>query len=634
MLGGTQYNGSSAGKVELAVFKRGDGFLFLRSRFLLRGGLTEDRRSVRFLFTFGILADDIASQLSEIGILGRAEINVGIIQTQVVNHHDGYAVIDAGVGADRLLAKINRGDSAAGDLRILILELEQQAVVGEKRILIAELFLNALNAFLAELGIRAGRIDDFGAVVGSGPFDGGAGGGILFGAVGGAALHAYFLTVIDEGVARHEQIQARRHLALAVGGKVCRGAAHIVIGEEGRVDRVGSGDELELIVPVLELSAESGAVLGFDGGGNDAGGIAERKIKEAVEGAVVVLLYDAVACPCLADRIEIGLLGFTVIRDSFKRLVVVVGIIGIEPDHRVKAEAVHALADPEIADFPDLFPDVLAVEIQLRHIVAEITLVIAGASRNLLVSFAVAPVVGISVFGDSRAVLFHFLGGNVGVILGVSGVIFAFHALFIPADQLRKCLEPLVLLGGVVEHHVDNHGYFALMALLDEVFKILHRAVHGIHRAVIRDVVFVIGGGGADRHEPEGVDAERSVGSRAGGGLEVVELLGNAVKIAVAVAVGVLEGAHEDLVEILVLVVEFDDGLIGHAGLFRLGNRLFLAAGDKHRQQGERGHADGAQLVFDFHGGSSFHIARDCLKRIDNPPAICLICFHYKAYSR
>ena len=78
MLGGTQYNGSSAGKVELAVFKRGDGFLFLRSRFLLRGGLTEDRRSVRFLFTFGILADDIASQLSEIGILGRAEINVGI----------------------------------------------------------------------------------------------------------------------------------------------------------------------------------------------------------------------------------------------------------------------------------------------------------------------------------------------------------------------------------------------------------------------------------------------------------------------------------------------------------------------------------------------------------------------------
>ena len=144
----------------------------------------------------------------------------------------------------------------------------------------------------------------------------------------------------------------------------------------------------------------------------------------------------------------------------------------------------------------------------------------------------------------------------------------------------------------------------------------------------------VIGGGGADRHEPEGVDAERSVGSRAGGGLEVVELLGNAVKIAVAVAVGVLEGAHEDLVEILVLVIEFHDGLIGHAGFFCLGNRLFLAAGNKHRQQGERGHADGAKLVFDFHGGSSFHIARDCLKRIDNPPAICLICFHYKAYSR
>jgi hypothetical protein len=112
--------------------------------------------------------------------------------------------------------------------------------------------------------------------------------------------------------------------------------------------------------------------------------------------------------------------------------------------------------------------------------------------------------------------------------------------------------EPLVLVGGVVHHHVHEDADVALFGFGDEAVEVGHGAVLGVDGFVVRDVVAEIDlRRGVAGGEPDGVDAE---------GFEVVEVGGDAVQVADAVAVGVLITARVDLV---------DDGVfppVGDAG--------------------------------------------------------------------
>ena len=106
---------------------------------------------------------------------------------------------------------------------------------------------------------------------------------------------------------------------------------------------------------------------------------------------------------------------------------------------------------------------------------------------------------------------------------------------------LAAGLEPRVLVGGVVHDEVDDHPDAARVRRVEEVVEVLDGADLGEDVGVVGDVVAAVAQGrGEERRDPQAVDAEP---------LEVVELLDQALEVADAVAVAVLEGADQHLVE-------------------------------------------------------------------------------------
>ena len=102
-------------------------------------------------------------------------------------------------------------------------------------------------------------------------------------------------------------------------------------------------------------------------------------------------------------------------------------------------------------------------------------------------------------------------------------------------------LEPGVVARGVVHDEVGDHADAALVRRLDERVEVLDRAVVGMDRVEVGDVVPAVAKRrGIHRQEPDAVDAEP---------LEVVELVGEAAEVALAVVVAVGEAADVDLVE-------------------------------------------------------------------------------------
>ena len=109
----------------------------------------------------------------------------------------------------------------------------------------------------------------------------------------------------------------------------------------------------------------------------------------------------------------------------------------------------------------------------------------------------------------------------------------------------RRFQEPGVLVGGVVEHHVEQHTDVAFAGLRQQAVKVRQRAVLRIHVLVVGDVIAEIDlRRGIHRCDPDGIDTER---------LQVIEPLRDAVEIADAVAVGILKAAWIDLVDHRVL---------------------------------------------------------------------------------
>jgi len=144
----------------------------------------------------------------------------------------------------------------------------------------------------------------------------------------------------------------------------------------------------------------------------------------------------------------------------------------------------------------------------------------------------------------------------------------------------RQCFfEPLMLGGGVVEHHVQHQADAAPVRLADKLLQILHRAVARVNGTVVGHIIAVVAlGRGEERRQPEIVNAQ--VG-------EVVQFRGDALQIAEAVTVRVHEGFRVNLVD------NFIFKIIHGTHLTKSGNAFFPADDDgQHKGDDDgNGHA-------------------------------------------
>ena len=104
-----------------------------------------------------------------------------------------------------------------------------------------------------------------------------------------------------------------------------------------------------------------------------------------------------------------------------------------------------------------------------------------------------------------------------------------------------RLLEPGVVARGVVHDEVGDHADAAPVRRVDERVEVLDGAVVGMDRVEVGDVVAAVAERRrVHRQQPDAIDAEP---------LEVVELVGQAAEVALAVVVSVREAADVDLVE-------------------------------------------------------------------------------------
>lgn len=130
-------------------------------------------------------------------------------------------------------------------------------------------------------------------------------------------------------------------------------------------------------------------------------------------------------------------------------------------------------------------------------------------------------------------------------------------------------LEPVVLVGGVVDDKLGDDPQATLFGFLDEALEILHRPEIGIDVAVVRDVVTVVAAGGRiERQQPQRGDAEI---------LQIAELLRQSSEISDAIVIAVGKGLDVQLIDDGVLVPE----LVGD-----LGRRRFLGIDGGHHVHG------------------------------------------------
>ena len=91
----------------------------------------------------------------------------------------------------------------------------------------------------------------------------------------------------------------------------------------------------------------------------------------------------------------------------------------------------------------------------------------------------------------------------------------------------------------MVHHEVDDDVDAPLVGRLQEGLEVLHGAVLGVDGHVVRYVVLVIAGRGGNGHKPNSGIAHIT---------DIVQLLGNAVKVADAVTVRIAERVYENFV--------------------------------------------------------------------------------------
>ncbi len=203
-----------------------------------------------------------------------------------------------------------------------------------------------------------------------------------------------------------------------------------------------------------------------------------------------------------------------------------------EVRHGVETEAIHAHRQPEVHHLEHLGEHRRVVVVQIGLVMEE-----------------PVPVVRLG----------HGVPGPVG-LLGVDeddprllvppGVVAPDVELALGRPRRRepRSLEPLVLIGGVIDDELDEHAEAALVRRREEALEIVDRAVARMDRGVIGDVVAVVAQRGREAgQQPQAGDPEP---------LQVVELLDQAREVADAVVVAVEERLDGQLVDDGVLVPE------------------------------------------------------------------------------
>ena len=191
---------------------------------------------------------------------------------------------------------------------------------------------------------------------------------------------------------------------------------------------------------------------------------------------------------------------------------------------RVEAEAVDAALQPEADGFEQRVLHGAVVEIEVRLLGEEIVQIVLAAARVPLPGRAAE---------DRQPVV-----GRRAVRLGARPrrTSRPWHCRGWPAF-----LEPGMLVGGVRDDRIDHHAQAEPMRLVDQRVEIGQRAEHRIDVAIVGDVVAEI----LHRRLEEGRDPDRVGAERR----RCAAAADDALEVADAVAVGVLEAARIDLVD-------------------------------------------------------------------------------------
>ena len=212
--------------------------------------------------------------------------------------------------------------------------------------------------------------------------------------------------------------------------------------------------------------------------------------------------------------------------------------------NRIQPQAVHTLIEPEAHGADHCLHHVRIVEIQVRLVGEETVPVIRLRDR------VPGPVGGLGIGeDDARA--------------GIALVVVA-PDVVVALDRAGRCaprsLEPGMLVGGVVDHQLGDDPQAAPVRLAHEVAEIGAVAVLGRDMVIVGDVVAVVAHGRrVEGQQPERVDAQV---------VQVIQLCGEAGKIADAVVVAVEESLDVKLVDDRVLVPR---GIVDDAGCALVG---------------------------------------------------------------
>ena len=196
----------------------------------------------------------------------------------------------------------------------------------------------------------------------------------------------------------------------------------------------------------------------------------------------------------------------------------------VEVRHGVEAEAVETHVEPEAERLQHRVVHLRVVEVEVRLVVEE------PVPEVLLAHRVPGPVGRLGVDEDHARVLVELVGVGPHVEVAERSV-----------RVLAAGLEPRVGVRGVVHDEVDDHADPAPVRRVEELLEVIDGADLRQDVVVVGHVVAAVAEGrGEERRHPQAVDAEPG---------QVVELVGEPLEVADAVAVGVVERADEDLVE-------------------------------------------------------------------------------------
>jgi hypothetical protein len=149
-------------------------------------------------------------------------------------------------------------------------------------------------------------------------------------------------------------------------------------------------------------------------------------------------------------------------------------------------------------------------------------------------------------------------GPRLGLLTGeddslptVSGLVLA---PYVPVAVWRGLVaprghKPWVFCGGVVDDEVQYQPYPALSSLQSQLGEVTEATETVVDSVIVGDIIAIVAiGRGMDRVEPQTCDAQPR---------EVVEPADQPLQVAVAVAIGVLEGLHVDAIDDRFLVPPF-----------------------------------------------------------------------------